>query len=250
MLLLHEFKLVKISKMNNKKQQTTTFYKYKSLDNFEFLLDLLLKERLYAANYHELNDPMEGVIKIDNTVTKNKESEWESILNYLRVVCFTKDPNNLLMWSHYANGTKGCVIEFELLENQEVYRIEYKNKPTVSADKINLKGAYEILTYKQKPWKYEAEYRCILDSDKFLPIKIKSVTFGARANDESIKLLMDILSLCKPELKVRKLKKLGSPLFAGHEFYVSSTRIYIKANEGECQKCLNIEAAQRGFRYS
>ena len=36
-------------------------YKYRSLRrNLDFVLDILLNERLYCANYTALNDPLEG----------------------------------------------------------------------------------------------------------------------------------------------------------------------------------------------
>lgn len=35
-------------------------YKYRGLDNFRNFVDILLKNRLYAAKYKDLNDPMEG----------------------------------------------------------------------------------------------------------------------------------------------------------------------------------------------
>ena len=35
-------------------------YKYRSLDNWKFLLDILINKRLHAARFQDLNDPMEG----------------------------------------------------------------------------------------------------------------------------------------------------------------------------------------------
>mgnify|MGYP001801434879 FL=1 len=35
-------------------------YKYRSLENFKNFVDIILKNRLYAATYKDLNDPMEG----------------------------------------------------------------------------------------------------------------------------------------------------------------------------------------------
>lgn len=40
--------------------QSNTLYKYRSLDNFKFFIDIILNNRLYAAKYKDLNDPMEG----------------------------------------------------------------------------------------------------------------------------------------------------------------------------------------------
>ena len=34
--------------------------KYRSLDGWKFIFDILLHKRLYAARYKDLNDPMEG----------------------------------------------------------------------------------------------------------------------------------------------------------------------------------------------
>ena len=35
-------------------------FKYRSIQNWKFILDIFLNKRLYAATYKELNDPMEG----------------------------------------------------------------------------------------------------------------------------------------------------------------------------------------------
>jgi len=228
-------------------KEKTTFYKYKSLQNFEFLLDMILKERLYAAKYNELNDPMEGVIKVDNTVPKNREGEWEEIISDLRIVCFTKDPKNSLMWSHYADGGKGCLVEFELLDGQEYHKISYLKKPVLNGKDINISKAFEILKYKDKPWKYEAEYRCIQLKERFLPVNIKSITFGPRSNEESVEMLMHILTLCKPNLKVRKMSEIG--VFKSAEFTIGAkkTMVVSTSNPKECLTCASVKMIQRDF---
>ena len=223
-----------------------SFYKYKSLDNFEFLMDILLKERLYAASYHELNDPMEGVIKIDNTVPKSREAEWEEIVSQLRIVCFTRDYENTLMWSHYADGGKGCVIEFELLDDQKHHKVSYLVRPTLTAKDINDDKAIEILKYKNKPWKYEAEYRCIIPNEHFLPVRIKSITFGPRAKPESVDMLGHILSLCKPNLKVQHHGGFG--IFKGAKFIIGAKRTFVRTlDPDECSICASNKLARQDF---
>jgi len=39
----------------------SALYKYRSLKNFQFIADLLVNNRFYAATFSELNDPMEGL---------------------------------------------------------------------------------------------------------------------------------------------------------------------------------------------
>ncbi len=39
---------------------TNTLYKYIILINYKLFIDIILKQRLYASKYKDLNDPMEG----------------------------------------------------------------------------------------------------------------------------------------------------------------------------------------------
>lgn len=225
------------------------FYKYKSLDNFEFLLDLILKERLYAANQNELNDPMEGVVKIDGTIPKDKELEWETLINKFRIVCFSSDKDNRLMWSHYADGARGCIIEFELLEDQVVHKVSYFKKPTITEKRISIDKAFEILLFKEKSWKYEAESRCLLiGENKFLPIRIKSVKFGCRAEKSKVDMLMHILRLCKPELET--FKEGEKSLSRNIQIVSSDVKHHVinrKRTDDYCPDCTERDLAQKYF---
>ena len=203
-----------------------TFYKYKSLNNFEFLLDLLLKERLYAARHHELNDPMEGVIKIDRTIPKEKELEWGELIKDFRVVCFSRDKDSPLMWSHYADGARGCLIEFQLLDGQEVHKVSYLKKPSLTERHI-----------------YAWSRKCQLPK-----VSIKSVTFGDRADKSKVDMLLHILTLCKPGLKT--YIKSEQELVKGDQFVSTGSQIYMAdqiRTQDYCPKCSEIKLTQDNF---
>lgn len=228
-----------------------TFYKYKTLDNFEFLLDLILKERLYAAKYDELNDPMEGVINVENTIPRDREIEWRDLIEKFRIVCFTKQSNNPLMWAHYADGGRGCIIEFELPNFIEYHKVSYVKKPLINKNDLTIDKALEVLKYKEKPWKYEAEYRCIVQKEKFLPIFVKSVTFGSRADEAKVDMLMYILKLSNPDLKVLKHCDSGSNLFQNVGLLSIYPRHFVKKGIDEhdyCEKCNDMKFAREHFR--
>lgn len=229
------------------KQQV--FYKYKSLDNFEFLLDLILRERLYAAQHHELNDPMEGVVKIDGTIPKDKEQEWDELIKTFRIVCFSRDKDHPLMWSHYANGARGCVIEFQLIDDQQVHKVSYLKKPILTERHINREKAEEILLYKEKPWKYESESRCLLGGNEtFLPINIKSVTFGSRTEKTKVDMLLHILSLCKPDLKVLVMGEQW--LINGIKVTSCKQRTYVcdrVRTQDYCPQCTEVKMTQEDY---
>ncbi|MCL1121723.1 DUF2971 domain-containing protein [Shewanella seohaensis] len=229
------------------KQQV--FYKYKSLDNFEFLLDLILKERLYAALHHELNDPMEGVVKINGTIPKDKEQEWDELIKTFRLVCFSRDKDHPLMWSHYADGARGCVIEFQLMDDQQVHNVTYLKKPMLTERHMTRGKAEEILVYKEKHWKYESESRCLLgENNTFLPIYIKSVTFGSRAEKSKVDMLLHILSLCKPNLKVSVMSE--QDLVDGIKVTIGKKRIFVGDRERTpdyCPQCAEVKMTQDDY---
>ncbi|WP_273023797.1 DUF2971 domain-containing protein [Rheinheimera sp.] len=185
----------------------TSFYKYKALDNIEFVLDMLIRERLYCSKLHDLNDPMEGVIKSDVIDADTTQSDWLRIIDSTRVACFTTEPNNPLMWSHYADGGRGCVIEFELPTFKLPHKVSYHKKPVLTRKEIDVIKTLELLSYKDNYWRYEREYRVILlksEASNFIPIKVKGVRFGPRANKDKVELISHILRMSKPMIGVRQ----------------------------------------------
>lgn len=127
--------------------------------------------------------------------------------NSIGILCLTKNPTSILMWSHYAEEYSGVMIEFDRDHEffQGVFEIDYrKNRPIKdysffanSEDPIRLSE----LCVKSKDWEYEQEVRLVRslanctmvnDSPKYpiyvldLPIEcIKSITFGERTSVEN-----------------------------------------------------------------
>ena len=99
------------------------------------------------------------------------------------------------LWAHYANNHIGFRIDFTLDENEmsKTYDVKYGYEPKLIE---NIKNYFpenseiiEILTRKDKVWKYERECRIILDSydadngatngdGKFVNINIERVVIG------------------------------------------------------------------------
>src|ERR1700733_10826409 len=86
-------------------------YKYRSLTNFKNFVDIILRNRLYASPYKEMNDPMEGQYyyrqgdydrRTLRTIKENKQN--------LRLCSLSRNNHNELMWSHYADGQHGVAI--------------------------------------------------------------------------------------------------------------------------------------------
>ena len=83
---------------------TNILYKYRSLDNFKNFIDIILKNRLYAAKYKDLNDPMEGQYYYrTGELDRNIRDRLAEEKGELRLCSLSRVNNNELMWSHYTN---------------------------------------------------------------------------------------------------------------------------------------------------
>ena len=123
-----------------------------------------------------------------------------NVLSKIGVTCFSKNPNQLLMWSHYANSHSGVCIGFDLIKLYE--SLENISPSKKALLKIDYKKTFEAKDYflddgtilhwlktKSHHWAYEEEIRIIyhnlnLDQDlnrliKFSSKAIAEITFGA-----------------------------------------------------------------------
>ena len=149
-------------------------YKYKSLQNLWHVLDITHNQRIYCAHWKELNDPLEGKYEIylgnQSEELKSKiESTIELQRDALRIASFSTDPTNFLMWSHYADGHKGCVIEVEIDDDdpslQEVYYHPFSS--VIQSEEETEMTMFHLFNSKNEEWKYENEYRVITEQEFF-----------------------------------------------------------------------------------
>jgi hypothetical protein len=148
-------------------------YKYFSFS--EYSLTNLLNDEIYINHYESFNDPFEcrcdvktgfpiingGSSRIKNIINawgfeyendsvalegyddlvlslEDTEPSIPHIINGARISCFSKDADNLLMWSHYADGLRGFCIEFDpdlvvtnYIEEAAIYDVLYQDTPAI-----------------------------------------------------------------------------------------------------------------------
>lgn len=136
--------------------------------DYNFIHEHLLETDLYKTG----NIPEVILeLKAENMMENHSEFEYktnEVIRKHIKesgVSCFTTDPNNLLMWSHYADKHRGVCLGFDVKEDLNFFAtthpVKYINKyPTL--DYIILKDEKTltaVISTKQKIWQYENEYR-------------------------------------------------------------------------------------------
>lgn len=190
------------------------FYKYRSLNDLKWTLDIILNNRLYLANFETLNDPCEGHVFMKNNGIKYfMRPKVKKTANKIRICCFSESNNINNMWSLYADSHKGIVIEFTIPENKNIVKIEYiEDFPEIDEDVIFSKDLIlNQFSKKLNLWSNEKEHRIIsTDRKEYVSIEIKKIYFGLRMSEYDENLLKDLIGKINP---IIEFEKITSPSF-------------------------------------
>lgn len=182
-------------------------YKYRGIQGFRFFTDIILKERLYAAPYFDLNDPMEGRYlysqsggSIDEDMRRLLKGEKDKI----RICSLSRNPNNELMWSHYAEGHKGVAIGVEVNRGKyEVRPIEYDGLHRVGIHNFHADSATDVLSHKLDVWQYEEEERVFVRNNKqYVNVKVREIICGSRMSTQDKGFITDLVEKINPDIEI------------------------------------------------
>lgn len=150
----------------------------------EFTVDSLRNFRFYFSKFNELNDPCELTL---SECTKDQ-------LNSIRfqfldpkgpngIFCLCERMDNLHMWTQYADGHKGVVVEFETEDDKDYFsdlsKIVYTDTPPLYRDGMLVK---DVIYSKSLDSEKELEWRVFGRNElrKINPAAVKSIIFGYR----------------------------------------------------------------------
>ncbi len=211
-----------------------TLFRYRSLtgDGFRHTQDIFLRHRLYVPIHTQLNDPTEGVYRHKKSLERRGDSYYapEAPLLHpdkeVRVVSFSEDQRNALMWSHYADYHRGICIGFrrQVMEQlATLHRVHYRVRvPTLLEELPEEDKLSTAFLSKSKEWGYEREWRIItFDGRQYLDLPrgaISVVLFGFRTPQEDREWVVEWLRLSESKAAMRKVE------FSGHaaKMHVSS----------------------------
>lgn len=207
--------LDKICWWHSNKTNISKAFKYRGNGSFKDDLKVLKDNQIYAPNKELLNDPcemltddmlfiqfLEYIVQKKGISTEEMKLEYESFkARIFKAGIFSlsvsKEPLNLLLWSHYANSHKGFCIEYDLdiltQFNNEVntFWVDYSDKIPVLKLKLFLGKDNEVIRhftgFKSKDWKYENEFRLLYDNSGLQDYEnkaVRSIYFGLRMGDK------------------------------------------------------------------
>lgn len=195
-------------------------YRYKYLPFNEDSIKILTEGTIKFTDPKAFNDPFDGRAVYEGNIEAIKKTRSKVILKYGKeilglspakaiqssgkiaaqmkinaesgavnnnlassfgMVCLTLKPDNLLMWSHYADSHKGFIVGFKIPTDATFYKHEeihaarylteclypfdvsyYTERPVVSyGSDSDLETSHKALLSKSVDWEYESESRVI-----------------------------------------------------------------------------------------
>lgn len=212
-----------VEKMVKEGSLPRALFKYRSLSSIN-TYKIFVNKKLYFSTPKDFNDPFdckidalisntdvfvqslakygsnEGVMpaienghNINNTIGK--------VVNRKGICCFSKEKDNILMWSHYADSHRGICLEFEISENDNFFscpirEIKYDESYHVIDVSRTRNDIGEKLFIKHECWQYEKEVRIYKEAPGeygFNPTSLKAIYFGCKVEDSERKNLYEFI---------------------------------------------------------
>ena len=173
-------------------------YKFRTIENLHFIIDIIFNKRLYCCPSKQLNDIREADVRVGNDQGREAEiidfgNEVSKQIRELRVCSLSKSFNNHLLWAHYSGGYTGIAVEVDLPDD-DIVDITYDNDFIFLSNFIDEKTpedvARHVLAKKYKDWSYEEEVRVITKTDFYeLSRPISRIIVGSRVSSTLIRAL-------------------------------------------------------------
>lgn len=165
-------------------------FKFRTIDNFHFIIDIIFNKRLYCCKIKDLNDIREADLRwgiYDSGPSGEGNKLAREILQQgreYRICSLSKSFDNHLLWAHYAGGYTGIAIEVEV-EDNDIHKVAYSDDCLYYSDLLKERipadeALTRILSRKYLIWSYENELR-IITKEEYYPVKyISRIVVGAR----------------------------------------------------------------------
>ncbi len=202
----------------------------------EFALKALRDRRLKITRINELSDPFQlcAADFFDSDVQSKLEAFKNRMNEQYGIVCFSKNYDDPVLWSHYADSHRGVALVFEIPDDQAI-SIHYQPERLRSdADAAIRRGGFTepdlnpFVAAKFASWRYENEVRmtCALN-DHFCQIdaKGKKVYFESLSLESFGRDALKLVGLIRGIRCDLKPADIASELLAADTLPVQDTRL-------------------------
>lgn len=186
--------------------------------------------------------PQEYIDQIHEASEKNLKDQQAKFLNKTGCTCFSEVNENILLWSHYADGHKGICLEFDTSFPlfAKVKEVKYSQRfPSIDPIKLLFSSKDEIseewlksLCTKYECWSYEKEWRIFHEEPNieygYSVDALKSVYFGLAVNNTDLEVVCLTLKGQSKDIKFYKALKDKSKYSLFFEEFIYKPYIEIK----------------------
>lgn len=159
----------------------------------EFALKALRDRRLKIARINELSDPFQFYAAVFSG--SDTQSKLETLKNQMNerfgIVCFSKNYQDPVLWSHYADSHRGVALVFEIPDakaiaiNYQPERFHWDVDAVIQRSGFAESDLSQLISTKFSSWGYENEIRMMCGlNDHFCQIDAK----GKKVYFESLSL--------------------------------------------------------------
>lgn len=177
-------------------------FKFRSADNLDRILDIILMRRLYCSDVKSFNDLREGDIRVGNDLGREIEifefgQTFSRAISEWRVCSLCKTFNNNLLWAHYADGFRGVAIDVDI-PSPDVTSVTYSDDFVFLSDHIDEgvdAAVRSALSTKARMWQYEQEARLITREEFYnLTSPVQRLIVGPRIEQPVLRTLAEVCS--------------------------------------------------------
>lgn len=179
----------------------------------QFVLDIFVNNRLYAANFKTLNDPMEGwYVYSKGSLTQEQIIHIRGSKAASNVLSLSASSNNLLMWSYYGEGHTGIVVGVKVVDEGAIiepikYVSNLKLREFAMSDLSHDEIALQVLCKKLKSWSHEKEYRVFKRLENYVRVEVTDLFFGLKADEDKIQLVSAVAKSLCPNINIQKMRR-------------------------------------------
>ena len=160
--------------------------------------EVLRKIGTEAAKRYLMEEAIETFMNVIHKapIVKIVQRTLKKFVDQSRTICFSENPDNLLMWAHYADKHEGYCLGFNSADLKGInrlvgfYKVEYDSesdrRPLLmlsNGEASELGLSKKIFLSKSRHWAYEKEIRLIYVNAepylKFNPIALREIILGA-----------------------------------------------------------------------
>jgi hypothetical protein len=132
----------------------------------------LVKRRLKLSTIQDLNDPFDlcPLDTSDPAISKAADALTSQLWPTTAILCFSRNWDNLLLWSHYGDSHKGICLGFDIPDGEPGpnYDTDVLYQPSL----LQIRGAEDLPDVadrlsrtKHESWSYEQEVRMFANLD-------------------------------------------------------------------------------------